>query len=95
MSVLIYLGKKLNLLNVLKALSTVPIDNRDDVALALGVELEQIKVFEANHPKNIDRVWKEIISCWLNSSSTHTWTTLAQVLLDNGLSHFVKNFASL
>ncbi len=91
----VHLGKDLSLLNVLEALSTVPMDRREDVGLALGVELEQIKVFEANHPRNINRVWKEIISCWLNSSSTHTWTTLAQVLLDNGMSHFVKCFANL
>ncbi len=91
----VHLGKDLSLVNVIKALSTVPMDKHEDVGLALGVEFEQIKEFEANHPRNINRVWKEIISCWLNSSSTHTWTTLAQLLLDNGMSHFVKHFANL
>ena len=88
----LFVAKPLNLLNVTKALNCVPCDQYVDVGLALGVDYDKIKEFEVNYPKDIKRVFKEILHSWLNSCSSHTWASLAQTLSDNGFSDFTKYF---
>ena len=88
----IFVAKKLNILNVQKALKNVPSDMYVHVGLVLGVELKEIKKIEANFPRDVGRVWMEILQCWLDSSS-HTWTSLALTLIENDLSHFTETFA--
>ena len=85
-------AKPLNLLSVSTALSCVPCDQYVDVGLALGVDYDKIKEFEVNYPRDIQRVWKEILHSWLISSSSHTLASLAQTLIDNHFSHFTKDF---
>ena len=88
----LFVAKKLNILNVQKALKNVPSDKYVHVGLVLGVELKEIKKIEANFPRDVERVWMEILQCWLDSSSTHTWTSLAITLIENDLSHFTEFF---
>ena len=80
-------------MNVQKALKNIPSDKYAHVGLALGVELKEIKKIETNFPRDVGRVWMEILQCWLDSSSSHTWTSLAQTLIENELSHFTETFA--
>ena len=63
------------------------------MGLALGVEYKEIKKIETNFSRDVGRVWMEIIQCWLDISSSHTWTSLALTLIDNELSHFTETFA--
>ena len=63
------------------------------MGLALGVDLKEIKKIEANFSRDIGRVWIEILQCWLDSSSPHTWNSLALTLIENDLSHFTETFA--
>ena len=83
----------LNVLNVQKALKSVPNDKYIHVGLVLGVEYNEIKKIEANFPRDVGRVWMEIIQGWLDSSSSHTWTSLALTLIENELAHFTETFA--
>ena len=83
----------LNLLNVQKALKNVPSDKYAHVGLALGVEYNEIKKIEANFPRDVGRVWIEIIQCWLDSSPSHTWTSLALTLIENEFDYFTETFA--
>ena len=89
------LAKKLNLLNVLNALKDVPVARYTDVGLALGVNLKQIQVFEANNNRDVERVWKEILQYWLDSSSSLTWKTLAETLLASGFTSYASIIAVL
>ena len=75
------------------ALWNVPCDQYVDVGIALGVDFKKIKVFEENHPRNVERVWNEILQNWLDISSSHTWTSLAKTLTDNGFPHVAQNFS--
>ena len=86
-------AKQLNLLNVKKALRNVPCDQYVDVGIALGVDFKKIKEFEENHSRNVKRVWNEILQSWLDSSSSHTWASLAQTLSNNDFPHFAQNFS--
>ena len=88
-----FVAKKLNLPNVLKALEKVPSDKYIHVGLVLGVELKEIKKIETNFPRDVERVWMEIIQRWLDSSSLHSWTSLALTLIENKLAHFTEIFA--
>ena len=81
-------------MNVLKALKDVPVAKYTDVGLALGVDLKQIQIFEANN-KDVERVWKEILQHWLDSSSSLTWTTLAETLLASGFTSYASKIAVL
>ena len=76
-----------------RALASVPVDDYNSVGLVLGVGLNQIKVFETNYNRDVQRVWKEIMQHWLNSSSSNTWFTLAEKLLDGGYSRYAERFA--
>ena len=76
-----------------KALRYVPCDQYVDVGLALGVDFSKIKEFEKSHPKHVEMVWNEILQSWLDSSSSHTWASLAQTLTDNDFPHFAQNFS--
>ena len=75
-----------------KALRIVPCDQYVDVGLALGVDFHKIKEFKANYPNDVGMVWNEILQNWLDTSSSHTWTSLAKTLTDNGFPHFAQNF---
>ena len=90
--IICFVAKLLNLVNVSRTLSCVPCDKYVDVGLALGVDFNRIKEFEVNYPRDVQRVWKEILQSWLNSSSSHTWASLAQTLTDSNFSHFTKEF---
>jgi len=69
----------------------VSCDQYVDMGLILEVDFKKINEFEENNPKNVKRVWKEILQSWLDSSSLHTWTSLAQTLVDNDWSHIAEN----
>jgi len=88
-------GRDLTLVSVSHALRAVPIEQHLEVGLALGVELEQIHVFEANYPRDIQRVWKEILQYWLNCSSSHSWTGLALTLMKNLQTQYAQEFSVL
>ena len=83
----------LSVLNVQKALNSVPSDKYIHVGLVLGVEYNEIKKIEANFSRDVERVWMEILQCWLDSSSSHAWTSLALMLIENELAHFTETFA--
>ena len=80
-------------MNVKKALKNVSCDQFVNVGIALGVSYNEIKKFEENYPRNVERVWIEILQSWLDSSSSHTWASLAQTLSDNDLLHLAQNFS--
>ena len=63
------------------------------MGLALGVDLKEIKKIEANFPRDVERVWMEILQRWLDSSTPLTWTNLAVGLIGNGFDNFIEHFA--
>ena len=76
-----------------KALRNVPFDQYVDVGLALGVDFNKMKVFKVNYPNDVEMFWNEILQSWLDSSSSHTWASLAQTLTDSDFPHFAQNFS--
>ena len=76
-----------------KALKNVTCDQYVDVGLALGLDFNKIKEFKANYSNDVGMVWNEILQSWLDSSSSHTWASLAQTLTDNDFPHVAQNFS--
>ena len=76
-----------------KALKNVSCDQYVDVGMALGVDFNKIKEFKANYPNDVRIVWNEILQSRLDSSSFHTWASLAQTLIDNDFPHLAQNFS--
>lgn len=82
---------------ILKELQLFSKDEWDKFGLVAGLYQPTLSAIEANHNKDVDKCFRECVSCWLHKQDkveekgVPTWLRLADILEEVGYKDLAEN----